>query len=292
MFDYSSRLFTFGCSFTQYIWPTWADILGKEFAYYENWGQRGAGNHYIFYSLIECIERNKITSNDTIIIMWSGSDREDRYINNTWQTPGGLGTQKFYNRNFIENYYDKRGHQLTDLLTITATKKLLESQGIDYKFLSMLPFIGEESFNLDQDLANFFSNTTAAFNLSAYEVLYKNSWSVLKNKTDFVKLLNKTEQRKLLEEQYPIFAGADWPSLEDFLNDKIEDQFREEMKKFNLFEIRDYGVREDNHPIPTEHLTYLQTIWPDIVISEETKKWVNEYKLFDQFDSHQPKNIL
>ena len=289
MFDYSSRLFTFGCSFTQYIWPTWADILGKEFAYYENWGQSGSGNHYIFYSLIECIERNKITSNDTVIIMWSSSDREDRYINNTWQTPGGLGNQTFYNKNFIENYYDKRGHQLTDLLTITATKKLLESHGIDYKFLSMLPFTGEKPYEMDQDLVDFFD---LVFEPSAFEVLYKNNWSVLKNKTDFVRSLNKTAQKKILEDQYPIFAGADWPSLEDFLNDKIEDRFREEIKEFNLFEIRDYGVREDNHPIPTEHLIYLQTIWPDIVISEETKKWVNEYKLFDQFDSHRPKNRL
>lgn len=289
MFDYSSRLFTFGCSFTQYIWPTWADILGKEFAYYENWGQSGAGNHYIFYSLIECIERNKITSNDTVIIMWSSSDREDRYINNVWQTPGGLGNQTFYNKNFIENYYDKRGHQLTDLLTITATKKLLESHKINYKFLSMLPFTSKKPYEMDQDLVDFFD---LIFEPSAFEVLYKNNWSVLKDKTDFVRSLNKTAQRKVLEDQYPIFAGADWPSLEDFLNDKIEDRFREEMKEFNLFEIRDYGVREDNHPIPTEHLIYLQTIWPDIVISEETKKWVNEYKLFDQFDSHRPKNRL
>ena len=37
-----TRLFTFGCSFTQYWWPTWADILGYQHDFYENWGRCGA----------------------------------------------------------------------------------------------------------------------------------------------------------------------------------------------------------------------------------------------------------
>ena len=36
-----SRLFTFGCSFTNYAWPTWADFLGLEFEHFENWGVSG-----------------------------------------------------------------------------------------------------------------------------------------------------------------------------------------------------------------------------------------------------------
>jgi len=42
-----SRLFTFGCSYTNYRWSTWADCLAPEFDYFENWGQSGGGNHYI-----------------------------------------------------------------------------------------------------------------------------------------------------------------------------------------------------------------------------------------------------
>ena len=44
MFNYTGRLYTFGCSMTSYFYPTWADILGQEFSYYENWGEPGAGN--------------------------------------------------------------------------------------------------------------------------------------------------------------------------------------------------------------------------------------------------------
>jgi hypothetical protein len=37
------RLFTFGCSFTKNNYPTWADIAGTQFSYYQNWAQPGAG---------------------------------------------------------------------------------------------------------------------------------------------------------------------------------------------------------------------------------------------------------
>ena len=292
MFDYSGRLFTFGCSFTQYLWPTWADILGREFSYYENWAQQGAGNHYIFYSLIECIQRNKITANDTVVIMWSGYDREDRYINNQWNTPGLLGFQSFYNRDFIENYYDQRGHQLRDLLLISAAKQLLELNNINYKFISMLPFTDKKPTELDYDLVDFFNLAITSFDPSAYEIIYKNVWGTTELRSNFIKGLTKHERKEMLKETYLLCAGNDWPSLDDFLDDNIKDEIREEMKQFNLFEFRNYEIVEDNHPIPIEHLSYLQAIWPNIVISEETKKWANDYKLFDQFDSHRPKNRL
>jgi len=34
------RLFTFGCSFTHFDWPTWANLLGldNEYDLCENWG--------------------------------------------------------------------------------------------------------------------------------------------------------------------------------------------------------------------------------------------------------------
>jgi hypothetical protein len=38
------RFFAFGRSFTDYLWPTWADIIGREIPYYENWGHGAAGN--------------------------------------------------------------------------------------------------------------------------------------------------------------------------------------------------------------------------------------------------------
>ena len=43
------RVFAFGCSFTCYRWPTWADLIGKqcEGAEFRNYGKSGAGNLFI-----------------------------------------------------------------------------------------------------------------------------------------------------------------------------------------------------------------------------------------------------
>ena len=54
------RLFTFGCSFTKYTWPTWADLLGLEFDEFENWGVSGGGNVCTANRVIECIIKNNV----------------------------------------------------------------------------------------------------------------------------------------------------------------------------------------------------------------------------------------
>ena len=78
------RLFTFGCSLTSYKWPTWADILGREYDYFENWGSCGVGNQYIFNSLIEAVITRQITSEDTVMIMWTNFSRWDYYQDRRW----------------------------------------------------------------------------------------------------------------------------------------------------------------------------------------------------------------
>ena len=108
----NTRLFTFGCSFTQYMWPTWADILSKNFNFYENWALAGAGNLYIFNSIIEAHKRHQFKNDDTIIIMWSGLTRIDYYKNNSWQPQGSDFELKYNNpiigtqRNIVKVFED------------------------------------------------------------------------------------------------------------------------------------------------------------------------------------------
>lgn len=279
-----SRLFTFGCSFTQYMWPTWADILGRQFSYYENWGKSGGGNQYIFNSLIECHLLNQLTKEDTVIIMWTSPDREDRYINGTWQTPGGLANQTFYSKDFINKYYDERGSVFRDLTSIKTTKDLLDFWGINYRFLSMMPF----NNYTDNDLLKVFDPILKSIRVSAYEICYNNSWLLPKNTSNFVSGADKERHIELLKDQYHNLKGADWPSFSDFIDDKISDVYKNEMKELNLLYLRDYNIRNDGHPVPTEHLHYLKTVLPEFIINKETESWVDNYKLFDKFDSHQP----
>lgn len=85
-----SRLFTFGCSFTKYYYPTWADILGQTFTESYNCGKLGSGNQLIAHRVMDANLQKKFTKDDTIIIMWSNFFRNDLYKEQDWQTKGNI----------------------------------------------------------------------------------------------------------------------------------------------------------------------------------------------------------
>ena len=62
------RLFTFGCSYTSWNWPTWADILALDYEHSENWGHAGLGNRAIAERVAECHLKNKFTKIDKVIV--------------------------------------------------------------------------------------------------------------------------------------------------------------------------------------------------------------------------------
>lgn len=135
-----SRLFAFGCSFTNYYWSTWADCLAPEFDEFHNWGQIGAGNHYIFNSVMEADQRHNFAKGDTVVVCWTHVLREDRYIKNKWTTLSPATAHKVYTKEFIASLVDERGYLLRDLAYIKATKALLESKpDVNWKFLSICP---------------------------------------------------------------------------------------------------------------------------------------------------------
>ena len=125
------RLFVFGCSFTQYRWPTWADIIAKDNPHLEyiNTASSGAGNMYIFNQLSQHITHYDINSDDLVMIMWSSFYREDRYIEHGWKTPGNIYTQGDYSEEFVTKYCCPRGMTIRDLgLVDMATRVLLNAE--------------------------------------------------------------------------------------------------------------------------------------------------------------------
>lgn len=168
------RLFTFGCSFTSFFWPTWADILGQEADYFENWGIPGGGNEYIFNSVNECLLRNKLTSNDTVIIMWTNIWREDRYIQGEWVTPGNI----YHSNNQIIN---DRGYLIRDLAFINSTKEMLENRNIKYIFLAMVPIDNSDQYSVVKlidcdDVLALYKDTIEEIRPSVYEKIFNFDW--------------------------------------------------------------------------------------------------------------------
>jgi hypothetical protein len=120
------RIFTFGCSFTEYKWPTWADIIlyGNE-GY--NCGVSGGGFDSILYRLMETDRKFKLTTEDKIIIVFTTPLRWDLIINGQWSTHGqvtniphfmtyqdklfsidGLIYKSFYNIQLIDDFLKYR----------------------------------------------------------------------------------------------------------------------------------------------------------------------------------------
>lgn len=130
------RLYTFGCSFTHYVWPTWADFVGTQFDHYENWGMAGAGNFYITSKVVECNQMNKLTKDDTVLIMLSSFTRHD-YISRAsdFVVCGNIYSQTYYDDNFIEKYWSEEYGFYMTWFGVNAVKNLLDNIGCNYKIM-------------------------------------------------------------------------------------------------------------------------------------------------------------
>lgn len=166
------RLYTFGCSFTSYKWPTWADFIGQSYEIYENWGAPGAGNYYITSKVYECHQMNKLTANDTVLIMLSSFTRFD-YIapNSEYVISGNIYSQGNIDKEFLSNYWSEEfGFHIT-WFSLNSLIHFLDKIGCRYKIMC--------GFNLAKKELDYFQ----------FEGLTK---PLLKNMNDFV-VLNTPE---------------------------------------------------------------------------------------------------
>ena len=293
----TNRLFTFGCSFTSYMWPTWADILSQEYDLFENWGRLGGGNHFIMYSLAECIKRNNINVDDTVMIMWTSIGREDRYLKNKWVTPGSVYNSS-YSQEFVDNYTDPDGYLLTNMALIEMVKQTLDNIGCNYKMFKIVPFSMVNAshkqltfkLSLESKIASLFSDTIDVISPSVCEIIFDNDFH---SRDDVVIKMAIPDAIDQLRLTYNKCAGVDWPSFGNFYNNdcgNISQEIMDEIENdFQLVTWRDNinTKRQDVHPTPNEHLEYLQKVgvsitdkqkdyackWDDMVLNHEGTKF-------------------
>lgn len=137
----NKRFFAFGCSYTNYFYPTWADIIGNNFNEYYNYGQAGAGNRYIFNAVIEANVIHKFTKDDVIFIEWSGIERVDMYINDAWKV------QLHHNKDYLLKWVHFKDKLMESLTYMTVVKDLFKLIGLEYTVLTLT--------NLDADIETF-----------------------------------------------------------------------------------------------------------------------------------------
>ena len=155
------RFFCFGCSFTNYFWPTWADILADALSVqYWNYGVSGAGNQFIANMISQADNIHGFNSDDLIMVCWTQTCREDRFVNGQWlNSRGNVYANEVYDSSFIEKYCDPTGFLLRDLATVKLCKGFLESKKCQYHFMQMSDLIDpgdgfQNIFHEDQHLRN------------------------------------------------------------------------------------------------------------------------------------------
>lgn len=150
------KIHAYGCSFTSYLWPTYADILNLQFDV-SNRGWSGAGNERIFYFFMHDVRHTQIHPNDIVIIQWSGVTRWD-YLNreNKWLGDGNIfleHNKMYYDK--ISDWYNPDYELDKTINYILSAQALLKDINCRYVFLSLEPII-DVNFFLETDLKNIY----------------------------------------------------------------------------------------------------------------------------------------
>lgn len=199
-----SRFFAFGCSFTDYYWPTWADIIAKEIPEHNIYAKRGAGNFFIYQALVEAVIKHKINKDDLVMIMFSNITREDRFVKDRgWITPGNLYFQNEYDDKFLKRYLCHHGYLMRDLNLVHGCKLILDSIGCDYELMSMVPFDSESSNDKKIDdveyILNFYHETVKSVKPSVMELIFNNDWESRPNRPVY----RVSWQKELYRDNHP-----------------------------------------------------------------------------------------
>lgn len=255
------RFFAFGCSFTNFHWPSWANIIGQEIPEFYNYGQQASGNTLIFHRLIEANIRHQFDKDDLVMIMWTTPMREDRFIDRWYllRHPNKFildfnGNE--FSQTFFKNYVSEQGRLLSDLTFINSASHMLEKMKCDFYFLSMVPFditgIKLKKSLLSDMRDTFFWDTED----KVITEFFKDTLSLIK--PDIYTLT--------LNSQWKKSCRAKWNSV----------------------------IWDDYHPDPKTHLKYLYDLFPELNLDKQTIEYVNFWQnkmLEDPYDTLQFKEF-
>jgi hypothetical protein len=102
---------------------------------------------------------------------------------------------------------------------------------------------------------------------SVYSVVFNNDWY---SRVGFI-------DKKELNREYNAIAGPDWPSWEKFLQHDFQGvptAVKKEIASHNF--AKRLATRTNTHPLPSEHLIYLEQVLPDLAIDQTTRLLVEQ----------------
>lgn len=133
------NLYTFGCSFSQYSWPMWPDIMSQNYNITKNYGHPGCGNFYIFHKAIMLLLSGEVKSTDTVIIQWTEPARTDYTdINDDWAGAGSLNAELLI-KSKLDFLISDKTSIIKTLTYMVSIINLLDSIGCNWYFMYMTP---------------------------------------------------------------------------------------------------------------------------------------------------------
>lgn len=202
-FSKYKRVFAFGCSFTSYTYPTWANIIMYQMPGAElyNFGKAGMGNLAISSRIAEANIRFKFNEHDLILVMYTSMFREDRWIKPNWRSHGCIFNQPYYDKNFVKKYVDPIGCLIRDLSLIELSKTYIKNLPCDSLLLKASSIDDECNF-LREDNAETVDNVLTVYNElwnsfppSLGETLFPKGW---------ITRSRRYYQGKLFDDGHPI----------------------------------------------------------------------------------------
>lgn len=151
-----SRCFAFGCSFTNWFYPTWADYIGYNFDEFYNFAQGGTSNTTQFQRFIEVDNLYKFRKEDVILFGLTSLNRYNFFLENQNKETFLFGCGSLPKNNvlfdthhkykdysdilkFVRDYFwkDKWGIYYT-WLAVNTIKRICESIGCKVYFIAGL----------------------------------------------------------------------------------------------------------------------------------------------------------
>jgi hypothetical protein len=264
MIDFSrkyNRLFAIGCSFTSYNnWPTWAAALSQELDIpLYNLGHSGASNKYIQNQLFLLDNEYNLTSDDIVVTQGSMHSRlsmmGDSFYSNSkeWKHWGNITDNHVKFSQGVQQSIDEiTKHQ-------TYSTLLLESQ--------------------------------VAIKSS---IIYQNTLPCTCINLQIEPIAEEEKMIKIYGKIMPSFVNVLFPGYNRYA-DVIEDclEIQDNLKLHSKYRKRELLLKAtknkqkyDVHPLPTEHIVYLENIF-EHTFSEQVKEFANddEKKWFNNPDS-------
>ena len=213
-FSKYKRVFTFGCSFTYYLYPTWANIIQKNMpdAEFYNLGACGGGNMFISNRLTEANRKFKFNEDDLVMVLWSTFTREDRFVNGAWTLVGNVYSQDRYDSKFVKDNCDPIGYLIKDLSLIDLSLEYMKSLPATCVSMMSVPVdthqINEQyydwvnSLNKNLDIATLYQDILDMHNVTLLGSLPGRRWPSHIKYYDEIRKQNVTEYHPSPKQYY------------------------------------------------------------------------------------------